>query len=151
MMKLIFSVLASALVIAGSLSVGAFLARHSKPIPLGDYTLTPDPFIPPFHTLKIGAFTYKVIWHAGAFTCSMDATIAIGCTDPTKLEITIDDTVEGPALQAVVLHEAMHAIFNLHGNSMEAKRYSDEEIAEFAPLYIMLLKENPQLTRFITQ
>lgn len=113
-------------------------------------TRAPDaPRIP--KEVRIGPYRYSVVLDKQAINqtrAEMKSDVAGAC-DFTKQIITIDPDQHADGVAEVLLHEVMHAIQNTVGIGSKERIVAHEMIYRTAPVTLAVLRDNPELVRFL--
>lgn len=89
-------------------------------------------------TLKVGAFTYRVITNDRGITQQGD----FGETDHQSHTIRIAAMTSEPSCEETFLHEAIHTACNFSG-VLEGERMTEEQfVSRISPALYTILKEN---------
>lgn len=99
----------------------------------------------PPRKIRVGPHLYTVVRdketarHAEAF----------GLTDVRRMQVLIDPDQSTGALRDTLLHECLHAVFNVTGLGQEWGSEKDEAIVtRVTPALLALLRDNPQAVAF---
>jgi hypothetical protein len=104
--------------------------------------------------LKIGPHTYTVYFDKNMINqVNTDAGEAhYGVTDIKHLKITIDPSQAHTQLQDTLLHEILHAIFDITAAQEDIDHKTEEKlIRRIAPILLQTIQQNPHLINKLTK
>lgn len=98
-------------------------------------------------TITVGPFTYKVLTDRKGFVENQ-----LGATVFAQQTITVDDRQAKDSLADTVLHEVLHAVWSMSGVADEAKADIEERtIRRITPILLGVLRDNPELVKYLTK
>ena len=102
-----------------------------------------------FSSLRVGAVNYTVKWRHGRVLCGGHEP-GSGCTNYLQQLMEID-TDQGPdQMRDTVLHEVLHTVVGFDENIMNPElAFSNEGVAYKSSILLMILRDNPDLTKFL--
>jgi hypothetical protein len=103
-------------------------------------------------TAKVGIHEYDIVYDKDALISAghrVDVKDTLcGLTEATGCNIYINDEMSFSQIQETVLHELLHAMFDLTGVFYELDDTVEERITRpLAPVLMQFLRDNPQLLR----
>lgn len=99
-------------------------------------------------SLKVGSFVYSV-----SFSPDLAAHDELGTMNCDTLRISIQDGLSVQKQREVILHEALHTAYCVPNILAGEKPAFTEEQSVYltAPHLVMILRDNPDLVKFLTQ
>lgn len=97
--------------------------------------------------IRVGPYTYEVKYD----TNMVDIASAIGFCGCDSGEILLDPGQSHSRMRTTVLHEAMHALWDLTCRGEVADKVEEKLIANLAPALLDLLQRNEDLVFYLLQ
>jgi hypothetical protein len=104
--------------------------------------------------VKIGAADYSVTTDPMVALGGNEGTRAwlYGSTDHVTLRIMVNPATASGQQQDTLLHEALHGVVAVFNLMPDWNREQEETfVSRFTPLLLLLLRDNPELVRFVTR
>lgn len=105
------------------------------------------------HSVKVGPHTYKIVRKRGEMNqkrIDMAERDLVGQCDHAILQITVDPDLANGAQKDTLLHEVLHAVYNVVG--AEGQKLAEEEtIVRLTPTLLDTLQRNPGLVAYLTE
>lgn len=104
-------------------------------------------------SVEVGPFRYEVSIDPDelAHTCRSEHADLMGHTNHRHLRIVLDVSLAPDMLAETLMHEVLHAVFEVNGLSDEWGAEREEAVVRrTSPMLVEVLRRNPELVAFVT-